>query len=427
MQIKITSLSCSGEGIGTHEGVKVFVPNVLPGEEVEVELTEKKKKYWRGKQNKILSYAKERASPKCPLFGQCGGCQIMHLNYPDQLLTKQTRVIEALRRIGNLEIEVAPTLPSPLQFGYRNKIQLPVLFDGSEARVGLFRKNTHEFVSIDQCSIHCAIGDKVLQTLLPLIQNKQSLRYILIKSAPLNQETLVIFVTRKTGELQKIANQLMEQCPQVKGVIENINPQETNTILGKTFNILKGNAFITEKILNKNFLIPANAFFQVNSQMAEILFQTALQFAKIQPHETVIDAFCGVGTLSLFASDIAKTVIGIEVTHSAIDYARINGKLNKAENVDFFCGKSEELLHRFKKADVIFLNPPRKGCEPSLIQAIHQLKPRALVYISCDPATLARDIARLNSYRATKIQPLDLFPQTMHVETIALLECVNAL
>lgn len=414
MKTTINSLGASGEGVGTLEnGMKVFVDGALPGEEVEITLLEQKKTYAKAKLEKILSPSKQRTKPVCPLFGTCGGCQIMHLNYEAQLAIKQQRVIDALERIGKIKNPpVAPTKPSPMPLHYRNKIQLPI----AGGLIGLYQKASHDIIDVPECYIHCEPGEEIYHWIRKHL-NSPSVRTLYLRSALFNEETVVTLITDGSDNLLPFAKKLMERHPRVVGVVENINKAQTNVLLGKTFRTLLGRPHLFEKIGGKTFKIAPNSFFQVNPWQATLLFEEAIKLAQIQPHETVLDAYTGVGTFALFAADFAKEVRGIECIPEAIANAKENAKLNGITNCHFQVGKAHA-----EKADITFLNPPRKGCDPSVLKSLSSKK---IIYISCDPATLARDLAQLSNYRIQVIQPFDLFPQTTHVETLVALKHID--
>jgi len=419
--IKITSLSSTGEGVGTLDGMKIFVDGALPDEDVAVQMIERKKSYGKAKLIEVLSPSFERTKPLCPAFGACGGCQVMHLQYPAQLALKRKRVLDALQRIGGISNpDVLPCFPSPFSLGYRNKIQIPVLWEKGKKTLGLYRKKSHEIIPIDRCLIQCPQGEELFK----LIADKlvlPTVRYILIRNAIFHEEALVIFVTtgQFSKELKKFAEDLMQSHSLIKGVVENLNARRDNTILGPNFRLLAGRSYIFETLLNKTFKISPSAFFQVNPAQTERLYEKAIQFAEIDPREKVLDAYCGVGTLAILAADRAERVHGIECIPQAIADAIENARLNGLKNCHFTCGKAENKIQN-EDFDVLFLNPPRKGCDPKLLKVVLEKTPKKIIYISCDPATLARDMALLSAkYRPDKIQPFDMFPQTMHVETVA--------
>lgn len=434
VDISIHDLGSSGEGIGSYEGFTIFVEGALPSEIVKVEISVLKKNYAKGTLLQIIKESPNRVKPICPLFEQCGGCQIMHLSYKEQLESKRKKISDALQRIGHLDnVHVLPCTPSPQEFNYRNKIQLPITTINDKLTLGFYKKNSHHVVPVSNCYIHCETGQKVYDQLVPLLQNsslqpfdpitsKGTLRNLIIKSAVNSNEVLVSFVStsKETDELQKIANELMQICPEVKSVFLNINKTISNTILGNKWILLAGNEQITEEILGLQFKISPASFFQVNTPQAENLYKKAIELAEIHDSSTVLDAYCGVGTLSLIAAKKAKKVIGIECVQEAIDNAIENSLINDLSNTKFLCGKSEDVISTLEPIDIAMINPPRKGCEKQVIDALCKLKPATIVYISCDPATLARDLSLLNAggYTINEVQPFDMFPQTMHVETV---------
>ncbi len=419
--LKITSLGASGEGVGSLEGLKVFVEGALPDETVEVELHTIKKNYALGTLEKILHTSSERETPPCPLFGECGGCQLMHLSNQGQLRAKQQRVIDSLERIGGFRgIEVATCIPSPRFLHYRNKIQLPIVWSAKGKKIGLFRKRSHEIIPIKRCLIQDSLGEMILSHLLPLLKIP-ALRHLLIRTTVSTNEALVILVTNGTQEtsIQSLAESILRTVPSVKGVIENINKRRDNVILGTHFRTLCGRSYLEEIVAGKRFRFSAPSFFQINPLQAEQLYQTALRWADIQPSDVVVDAFCGVGALALFAADHSQTVFGIECVPHAIEDAKENARMN-GKQCTFLCGSAETLLPTLPHAQTVFLNPPRSGCEDSLLHYLGKHPSSTLIYISCDPATLARDLKLLSSYgyQIESVQPFDMFPQTMHVETL---------
>lgn len=436
VSLDVNGLGSSGEGVGNLDGFTLFVDGALPGEVVQAKIIERKKTYGVAKLLSISKPSPDRISPICPLFGRCGGCQIMHLSYPKQLEMKRQKVIDAIFRIGKLRESptVENCLPSPLPLAYRNKIQLPVRQGKDSISIGLYAKASHELIEVDRCYIHCELGENVFEKIKPLIKDSKilpfepktgegELRHILIKSAVKTGQVLVIFVTNqaKSPKLLSLAKEVITRCSSVQGVIHNIQSKNDNVILGRSFEALFGKSFIEDTICGLTFRVSPASFFQVNPQQAEKLYLKALEFADIQPEETVLDAYCGVGTLSLIFAGKAKEVIGVEYVADAIRDAKINAKINDISNVRFICAPAEKHIHALKKIDTLLLNPPRKGCDPSFLEGIKKLKPKKIVYISCDPATLARDLSILEGfgYRTKCIQPFDMFPQTSHVECVA--------
>lgn len=435
--LSIHNLGSHGEGVGRKEGYTIFVEGALPDEVVEATLTEQHKNYGRANLLRIVKPSLNRVEPVCTLFGTCGGCQLMHLAYPQQLKIKQQRVSDAFQRIGMMEnVRVEECLPSPSPLAYRNKIQLPVREGPEGMMIGLYAASSHEIVEIESCHIHCPLGEKIYKEIHPLIKKssvsaydpatgKGELRHLLIKSAVNTGEVLIVFITNGpcTRPLQKIAAEIMALCPEVKGVVNNINTGRHNVILGPVYQKIEGNDSITESLCGMRFKISAASFFQVNPAQAEHLYEKALEYCHLDGSETVLDAYCGVGTLSLAFAKQAKKVIGIECVPEAIENAKENAILNAVSNVSFICANSEAYINQASGINVVVLNPPRKGCDPRFLEGIKRLRPVKIVYISCDPATLARDIAKISSfgYKIIGVQPYDMFPQTAHVETVVML------
>ncbi len=438
IEIDIHGMGTSGEGVGRHEGYTIFVEGALPGETVEARLIQKEKRYGRAELVTIKKNSPDRVSPPCELFGKCGGCQLMHLSYEKQLEAKQQKVIDALARIGQIkEAQVKPCIPSPKTLGYRNKIQLPVRQTDQQMAIGLFERSSHHLIEVETCRIHCISGDAAYRTIRSIIKQsgleaynpqtgKGTLRHILIKSAVQSEQILVILITNGPPSplLSKIAEQIMAACPQVQGVVHNQHEGKDNVILGKVYEILKGAGSITETLCGLQFHVSPASFFQVNPLQAEQLYLTALELAELTGNETVLDAYCGVGTLSLLFARKVNNVIGVESVPQAIEDALENAALNKISNVRFVLAQTETFIASASSVDLILLNPPRKGCEPSVLQEIGRIAPKKLIYISCDPATLARDLLHLKAFGYTidRVQPFDMFPQTAHVECIAVLK-----
>lgn len=423
MKLFIERLGVNGEGVAHHKGYTVFVDGALPGEEVHAHVYERHKSYGRATIVELLKTSPFRAKPACPLFSKCGGCQLMHLEYQKQLEAKRQKVVDALERIGKLtDFTVLPCEPSPSSFHYRNKIQLPMDENG---RLGLFARNTHEIVPIEDCLIHSDLGQRAFEHVQRIISQyipkvTENLRHVLIKTGVHTSQVLVILVTREDQLLTDLGVEIMKAMPEIKGVVQNINPKEGNVILSDRFETLAGQGYIEERLSGLVFKISPASFFQVNPAQAEKLYQKALELAGLEGKEVVLDAYCGVGTLSLFLAQRAKEVIGVECVKEAIIDAEHNSRLNGISNVAFQCAQTEKFVSSLKKVDVAVLNPPRKGCERAVLEALVRLKTPRIVYISCDSATLARDLQFLcqNGYRVDIIQPFDMFPQTAHVETI---------
>jgi 23S rRNA (uracil1939-C5)-methyltransferase len=434
VEVEIERLGIYGEGVGYADGYTIFVEGALPGERVLASLSEVRKNFARATVDERLKSSPHRIDPPCALFQRCGGCQLMHLEYLQQLEIKRQRVKDALERIGKIEgVEVLACEPSPMPLAYRNKIQLPCALKNGSFQMGLYAANTHELVEIDRCLIHCELGESAfghIQRILkasPLVPynshtHEGILRHVLIKTAFSTQEILVILVTAVEDHpaLPLVAGQILEAMPEIKGVVQNIHRAQNNVILGHEYRILAGQGAIQERLLGLIFKVSPASFFQVNPGQAEKLYQRALALPCLTGSETVLDAYCGVGTLSLVFAQKAKRVIGVECVAQAIGDAKENAIINGMANVEFHCAQAEDFIETVEGIDVIILNPPRKGCDLRLLEKLGQVAPQHVIYISCDPATLARDLAVLKSlgYQIKTVQPFDMFPQTAHVETL---------
>jgi len=433
----VDGFGSSGEGVAHHNGYTLFVDGALPGEFVQVKLTESHKRYGKARLLRIIDASADRVTPPCPLFGKCGGCQLMHLSYPKQLEMKERRVVDALKRIGHIEDAiVAPCLPSPSSLSYRNKIQLPVREGASGIALGLYARGSHDLIELEGCLIHSALGETVYKlvrgqlqrsSIMPYdpVTGKGELRHVLIRTALKKEEVLLIFVTNyePSKVLKSLAEKILASCSKVKGVVHNKQQGRDNLILGKEYQLLCGAPSIQDTLSDLTFTISPASFFQINPAQAEILYAKAVELAALTGEESVLDAYCGVGTLSLFFAQRAKQVIGVESVPEAIEDAKKNAKTNGIENVRFVTDAAETFIQTLSEIDLVLLNPPRAGCAPSFLDGIGKLSPDKLIYISCDPATLARDchILKNYGYRIVSIQPYDMFPQTAHVESVALL------
>ena len=441
MAIAVERLNSEGQGVGSLGGLACFVDGALPGETVRGRVVTQKRNYARLAADTIENPSPERVDPECPYYSACGGCQVMHMNYPAQLAFKTRKVREALERIGKLESPaVADCLPAPSPQRYRNKLQFNVRAGKNGAEIGFFARASHRVVPIADCLVHSALGQKVYRTILELVgshaiapydENADSgfLRHVLLRSSEATHEALVVFVTRSAGgkdaeALAALAAELMRRHPEVIGVLQNVNEVYGNTILGKKTRTLAGRDYLRERLLGLEFHVSARSFFQVNTAQAERLFRAAIETAGLTGSERVLDAYSGTGVLGIAIAASSGSVVGIETVPEAVADARANAERNGITNAEFLLGDAENLFAQAGKVDVAFLDPPRKGCEEKFLAGLASLGPRRIVYISCDPATLARDLHFLGArgYALERALPVDMFPQTSHVECIAVLK-----
>ncbi|MCL4517232.1 MAG: 23S rRNA (uracil(1939)-C(5))-methyltransferase RlmD [Firmicutes bacterium] len=459
VELELTGLTHSGEGVGRREGFAVFVPGALPGERVKARVTGVKKNYATALLDTILQPSPERQEPVCPVFRECGGCQLQHLKYEAQLAYKRQLVVDALNRIGKLDLDhvvVRPTLGVADPFHYRNKAQYPVGFRGGRVVTGFYTARSHDIVPIADCHIQHPLNGRIAGVLRGLLEKYRLsvydertgqglIRHLLIRTAAATGEAMAVLVTngRDVPHLEEIAAELTREVPQVAGVVQNVNTQRTNVILGDYTRTIAGRDEIIDEIRLKvdeqadegrkdradalKFAISARSFFQVNPVQTGVLYGKAIQYAALEGNETVVDAYCGIGAISLFLAQRAGFVYGIEEVAPAIEDARKNAALNGITNVEFLTGKVEDLLPSLYskgiRPEVIVVDPPRKGCEESVLQTFVAMAPRRIVYVSCNPSTLARDLALLAGmgYETREVQPVDMFPQTSHVESIVLM------
>lgn len=444
--LNIISEGYEGEGIAKIDGYPIFIEGALCGEKVKVKIVKVKKSYAYGKLLEIIEKAEGREEPKCNNYKRCGGCLIQHMNYKKQLDFKWNRVKDCISKIGGLSEELVnyPIGMEENPYRYRNKVQLPIGKVNGEVVIGFYAPRSHNIINIDSCLIQDEVADKVAKLTKEWI-NKYNiepatvdgefnpngiLRHIMIRKAFKTGEVMVVLVAtkEKVPFIDEFKEEIIENIEGIKSIVLNVNSKNTNVILGEKCITLYGEDVIQDYIGNFKFNISPLSFFQVNPIQTEILYNKALEYASLTGNETVFDAYCGTGTITLFLSQKAKKVYGVEIIEPAIINAKENAKLNNVDNAEFFVGKSEEIIPQLIsegiKADVIVVDPPRKGCDIKLLDAIGETKPEKIVYVSCDPSTLARDLKILEEkgYKVIKVQPVDMFPQTSHVENVVLLQ-----
>ncbi|WP_077318184.1 23S rRNA (uracil(1939)-C(5))-methyltransferase RlmD [Virgibacillus proomii] len=436
-------LTHEGNGIAKIDGYPLFVPNALPGEKALVKVVKVNKNFGYGKLLQIEKQSSERVEPPCNVYYKCGGCQLQHMSYDMQLEMKRNQVKNVMRKIAHLDdVSVLPTLGMRDPWRYRNKVQIPVGEKKGELITGFYQKRSHRIIEdMNTCVIQDEVNDRMVEAVRRIAERlgiqaynekKHSgvLRHIMVRTGRETNDTMIVIVTRteKLSQQDKLIKELTETYPHVKSVVHNVNKERTNVILGKETKVIWGDAYIYDTIGDIRFAISAKSFYQVNPQQTKVLYEKALEYANIGANDVVIDAYCGIGTISLFLARQAKKVYGIEVVPEAIHDAKINAKLNGITNVEFIVGKAEKVMPRWKaqglQPDVIVVDPPRKGCEIDFLQAMIEMEPNRIVYVSCNPSTLARDLKILDEggYETKEIQPVDMFPQTNHVECVSLLQ-----
>lgn len=439
----IVGISHTGEGVGRVEGFTLFIRGALPKERVKAKVLKVKKQYGYAKLLEVLEPSPDRVEAPCTIYRQCGGCQLQHLSYQAQLAWKRQTVMDNLARIGKINgVTVHETLGMEDPWRYRNKAQVPVgLNRDGQIVAGFYAQASHRIIDMDACLIQHETNDEVVRQVKRIAgelgidiydEEKHTgvLRHVIVKTGFYTGEVMVVLVTngdyipRRDEWIQAIRTAV----PRVASICQNVNSAWTNTIYGDVTKVLWGREVIYDRIGDIRFSISARSFYQVNPLQTRVLYEKALEYAELTGEETVIDAYCGVGTISLFLAQKAKRVYGVEILAEAIEDARKNAELNGIDNVEFAVGKAEEIIPAWKveglTADVIVVDPPRKGCDRALLDTMLLMRPQRIVYVSCNPSTLARDLRVLEDggYRTMEVQPVDMFPQTVHVECCVLLK-----
>lgn len=427
INLTIRNLGINGEGVGLWHGYRVFVDGALPGEVITARVKERNRSYGKARVETILNPSMDRRVPRCPHFSQCGGCQLQHLAYDKQLEYKKNQVENAFKKFCEpLEVEACEGVP--YTFGYRNKAVYPVIKFEGKSLFGLYARESHEIVALDRCLLHLPIIEEVFFKIRPFLEEIEPfdpksgnglLRYVALR-ANRNNEVLLTLVLKQEEDVSFLVEKMVSAAHEIKGIVININPKEGNQLFSQNFKLLFGSSCVYEKLNGLKFKISAGSFFQVNPWQAEKIYDTALNLAEIKKDDIVLDAFCGTGTIALLASLKAKKVVGVESCFDAILDAKWNALENKRENVSFFNDKAEEFIKNEEKIDLLFLNPPRKGIEPSFLANLSSINLNRIIYISCNPASLARDSKELLKigFKIEKVKPFDLFPNTYHVETV---------
>ena len=440
--LEIEDCGIDGEGIGKADGFTVFVKDAVIGDTVTAKIIKAKKNYGYGRLMEVLKPSPYRVEPKCEFARQCGGCQLQALSYDQQLVFKTNKVKGHLERIGGFtDIPMEPIIGMDELFHYRNKAQFPV-GRNKEGKIvtGFYAGRTHNIIENRDCALGVAENKEVLDRVIAHMEKygiepyneatgKGLVRHVLIRYGYFTKEVMVCLILNgnKIPKEEQLVKSLCE-IPGMTSITINVNKKRSNVILGEEICLLWGQEYITDRIGDISYQISPLSFYQVNPMQTQKLYAKALEYADLHGQETVWDLYCGIGTISLFLAQKAKFVRGVEIVPAAIENAKENAKLNGLENTEFFVGKAEEVLPReYKKngvyADVIVVDPPRKGCDETLLETMVEMNPERIVYVSCDSATLARDLKYLceRGYELRKVCPVDQFGMTVHVETVVLL------
>jgi 23S rRNA (uracil1939-C5)-methyltransferase len=442
INVVFEDLTHEGHGVAKVDGYPLFVPKGLPGEKAKVKVTKVNKGYGFGRLIELYEESPDRVVPDCPIYEACGGCQLQHLSYGGQMKAKLKQVQDVLARIGKIDdVKVHPVLGMEKPWRYRNKAQVPVGELEGGLVAGFYKHRSHDIIDMEACLIQQEQNDTVIQAVKKICghydvraydeaSHKGVLRHIMARYGQRSGEIMVVLITR-TPELpskNEIVQEIIKQIPGVKSIVQNVNTKRTNVIFGDETKVLWGEEVIYDSIGSIQFAISARSFYQVNPDQTKVLYDKALEYAGLTGNETVIDAYCGIGTISLFLAQTAKKVYGVEIVPEAIEDAKRNAALNGITNVEFTVGEAEKVIPEWYEnginADVLVVDPPRKGCDNALLETIISMKPKKVVYVSCNPATLARDLRILEDggYKTVEVQPVDMFPQTMHVEVVTDLE-----
>lgn len=437
LKVECVDYAHDGRGVARVNNYPIFIENFLIGEEANIVITkEVNKKYYLGRIEELLKVSPNRVKPICENYKHCGGCQLMHMSYEEQLSFKHNRVHEVLKRIGGVDTFVEPVIGMSDPYKYRNKVQVPFASTHQGIIAGFYRKGTHQIIDMDKCYIEDEEADKIIVTCKRIFKklgiepydhsrHRGIIRYVLVRKSSATNRLMVVLITTKDFIPQKDAliNELLNKHPAIQTIIQNINFERTNIILGQRERILYGDGFIEDEIEGLRFKISSKSFYQVNPLQTEVLYEKAMEYADLKPSDMVLDAYCGVGTIGLIAAKRAKYVLGVEVVEEAVRDAEENAYRNHIQNAEFLCADATTFMLKTEDTfDVVFVDPPRQGCSAPFCHALLKMQPRKIVYISCEPSSLARDLVILQEkYEVKKVQPVDMFPQTYHVETVVLL------
>lgn len=441
VELSVESLTSEGDGVARFGGFVVFIPAAAPGDRICAQIAEVRKNYARARLVSVLEPSPHRTEPPCPYFGRCGGCTLQHLDYSFQLQQKKSFVGDAIQRIGGIrQAEISDTLGMASPFHYRNKVQFVASRFQGEFSAGLYALSSHRVVSVENCPLQLELGNRVLKEAVRLIRalgwtaydeksRRGSVRHLALRISRSQEAVLVSVVSAERGlkNLTGFAARLMEAVPQVRGVYLNYNPGRTNVVMGSNQELVAGNPYIEEEVAGMRYCISPLSFFQVNGEGAARLAETALQFAG-GGGKTALDAFCGAGFFTMFLSKKFERIFGIEEVPDAVRDAGGNARLNGVGNAEFICGRVEEALPALtaqgRRFELALLDPPRKGAQESVLRTLADAAVEKILYVSCNPSTLARDLKILTAlgYAVEGVRPVDMFPQTAHVETVVKLQ-----
>ena len=442
--IEIKDVSSDGNGVGEINGFVVFVPYSVSGDSLKIQIVKVQKSYAFGKILEVLKPSPKRCDILCPAYGKCGGCSLMHIDYSHQLEIKKGIINNALKRIGGFSEGVTEMIGAPSQFRYRNKMIFPIGEIKGETVSGFYRERSHDIIPLDDCLLGSDFNAALLSATKDYMSEcnvksydessgKGDIRRIFTRYGHESGDIMVVISATRENIPKKdiLVEKLLKVSPNITSIILNINSKKTNLVLGDKNIILYGNDTISDTLLGVEYKISAHSFYQVNPVQTENLYKKALEYADIDADDVVMDIYCGIGTISLSASKLAKKVVGVEIVPQAIENAKENAARNGIKNTEFYCADAQDLVPKLIKSgispDIVLIDPPRKGSDEDTLSAITKANPKRIVYVSCNPATLARDMKFLKTlgYSPEKICGVDMFANTNHVETVVKLcrEC----
>lgn len=431
-EIEITGTTDEGDGVGRAEGMAVFVPYALVGETVRVIIVKVMKSFAYGKLMEVIKPSLYRIKAECEYFYKCGGCRFWNVEYEKELEFKRQHVQDCINRIGKIEIDVPMTLGGASCKGYRNKGQFPVANDG----IGIYAQHSHRVIDVEKCIIQGDENPEVLGAVREWMaecdveayneeEHSGCVRHIYTRSGDSGVMVCIVTRTETIPNEKRLVEMLKERVQGLSGVLHNYNEKRTNVVLGRRFRTLWGEDYLIDSIGHCKFKLSPLSFYQVNNAQTKVLYDKVVEFAELTGKEVVWDLYCGIGTIGQYLSKSAKKIVGIEVVPQAIENAKENARLNGIENTEYYCGTAEDMAPKLKgeRPDTVILDPPRKGCEESLLKTVARTKAKRIVYVSCKPSTLARDLRILEDlgYKTVKVQPVDMFPRTHHIECTVLL------
>lgn len=440
--VTIADLSYQGLGVAKIDNFPIFIENALPGEEIKVQITKVKHSFAFGRVTSFITTSPDRVQLVDKAYTQTGIATLQHLTYSAQLKFKQHQVAVDFQKLGLDDVEVNPTIGMDDPTHYRNKAQVPVRLINGRLETGFYRKHSHDLIPIEDFYIQDQKIDEAILVVRDLLRtfhvapyneehHKGVVRNIMVRRGYYSHEMMIVLVTRakKIPHTDEIVAGILAKLPEVKSIIQNVNSAKTNALMGPVNNVLAGSNVITDTLLGLKFAISATSFYQINPVQTEKLYQLAIDKADLQKDDVVVDAYCGIGTISLAVAQHVKKVYGVEIVDQAVEDAKHNAKINNIRNVSFVAAKAEEQMSKWQsdglKPDVVFVDPPRKGLDSTLIDSVAAMNPKKVVYVSCNPATLARDVQLFagKGYHVNQpVQPVDQFPQTIHVESVTVLE-----